>query len=48
MLILTFDIDENAPAVDFQITFSVIAYDNDLNPIDFKLSSSSISVTEKA
>ena len=48
LLILTFDIDENAPAVDFQITFSVIAYDNDLNPIDFKLSSSSISVTEKA
>ena len=47
MLILTFDIDDNAPTVDFEISFSVIAYDNNTQPIDFKMSSSTISVSEK-
>lgn len=47
ILTLTFDIDENAPEVDFQITFSVSAWDNDLEPVNFKASNSTISVTAK-
>lgn len=44
---LTFDIDENAPAVDFQITFSIVAIDNDLNPVNFKAANASITVDAK-
>ena len=44
---LTFDIDENAPTVDFQITFSIVATDNDLNTINFKAANASITVDAK-
>lgn len=44
---LTFDIDENAPAVDFQITFSIVAVDNNLEPINFKAANAAITVDAK-